>query len=130
MLSTLPELHRSFAEQLRLKFQADSRIHSLLAGGSLVHGGFDKYSDLDFIVVVDPLYYDDIMAQRFALAGTLGHLLHAFTGEHVGEPRLLICLLGGACHAESQHVTLKGISLVRPRVQTTFAKKWSSEFRL
>lgn len=70
------------------------------------------------------------MVQRFALAGTLGHLLHAFTGEHVGEPRLLICLLGGACHAESQNVTLKGITLVRPRVQMTFAKKWSSEFRL
>ena len=107
MLSTLPELHRSFAEQLRLTFQADSRIHSLLAGGSLVHGGFDKYSDLDFIVVVDPLYYDDIMAQRFALAGTLGHLLHAFTGEHVGEPRLLICLYG----PEPLHVDLKFVTL-------------------
>ncbi|MEJ3946854.1 nucleotidyltransferase domain-containing protein, partial [Campylobacter jejuni] len=83
MFSTLPDLHRSFAEQLKLKFQADSRIHSLLAGGSLVHGGFDQYSDLDFVVVVDPLYYDEIMAQRIVFAGTLGHLLHAFTGEHV-----------------------------------------------
>ncbi|ECL5250860.1 nucleotidyltransferase domain-containing protein, partial [Salmonella enterica] len=27
MLSTLPDLHRSFAEQLKLKFQSDSRIH-------------------------------------------------------------------------------------------------------
>ena len=94
MLSTLPDLHRSFAEQLKLKFQSDSRIHSLLAGGSIVHGGFYKYSDLDFIVVVDTLYYDEIMTQRRELAGTLGHLLHAFTGEHVGEPRLLICLYG------------------------------------
>ncbi len=94
MLSTLPDLHRSFAEQLKLKFQADSRIHSLLAGGSLIHGGFDIYSDLDFVVVVDPLSYDEIMAQRIEFAGTLGHLLHAFTGEHVGEPRLLICLYG------------------------------------
>ena len=41
MLNTLPDLHRSFAEQLKLKFQSDSRIHSLLAGGSIVHGGFD-----------------------------------------------------------------------------------------
>lgn len=55
MLSTLPDLHRSFAEQLKLKFQSDSRIHSLLAGGSIIHGGFDQYSDLDFIVVVDHL---------------------------------------------------------------------------
>lgn len=72
MLSTLPDLHRSFAEQLKLKFQADSRIHSLLAGGSLIHGGFDIYSDLDFVVVVDPLCYDEIMAQRIEFAGTLG----------------------------------------------------------
>ncbi|MBG0522167.1 nucleotidyltransferase domain-containing protein [Enterobacter cloacae] len=107
MLSTLPDLHRSFAEQLKLKFQADSRIHSLLAGGSLVHGGFDNYSDLDFVVVVDPLCYDEIMAQRIEFAGTLGHLLHAFTGEHVGEPRLLICLYG----AELLHVDLKFVTL-------------------
>ena len=107
MLSTLPDLHRSFAEQLKLKFQADSRIHSLLAGGSLVHGGFDQYSDLDFVVVVDPLYYDEIMAQRIVFAGTLGHLLHAFTGEHVGEPRLL-------SHAESRSPGLKDFGLFRP----------------
>lgn len=82
-------------------------IHSLLAGGSLVHGGFDQYSDLNFVVVVDPLYYDEIMAQRIVFAGTLGHLLHAFTGEHVGEPRLL-------SHAESRSPGLKGFGLFRP----------------
>ena len=41
MLNTLPDLHRSFAEQLKLKLQSDSRIHSLLAGGSFIHGGVD-----------------------------------------------------------------------------------------
>lgn len=107
MLNTLPDLHKSFAEQLKLKFQSDSRIHSLLAGGSIVHGGFDKYSDLDFVVVVDTLHYDEIMTQRRELAGTLGHLLHAFTGEHVGEPRLLICLYG----PELLHVDLKFVTL-------------------
>ncbi|GAA1803916.1 hypothetical protein GCM10009795_056660 [Nocardioides hankookensis] len=55
MLNTLPDLHRSFAEQLKLKLQSDSRIHSFLAGGSFIHGGFDQYSDLDFVVVIDPL---------------------------------------------------------------------------
>lgn len=28
MLSTLPDLHRSFAEQLKLNVQSDARIHS------------------------------------------------------------------------------------------------------
>lgn len=58
-------------------------------------------------MVIDPLYYDEIMAQRMAFAGTLGHLLHAFTGEHVGEPRLLICLFG----PQLLHVDLKFITL-------------------
>ena len=57
--------------------------------------------------MVDPLYYDEIMAQRIVFAGTLGHLLHAFTGEHVGEPRLLICLYG----PELLHVELKFVTL-------------------
>lgn len=57
--------------------------------------------------MVDPLYYDEIMAQRIVFAGTLGHLLHAFTGEHVGEPRLLICLYG----PELLHVDLKFVTL-------------------
>ena len=47
------------------------------------------------------------MAQRIVFAGTLGHLLHAFTGEHVGEPRLLICLYG----PELLHVDLKFVTL-------------------
>ncbi|EPO4109819.1 fimbrial protein [Enterobacter cloacae] len=47
------------------------------------------------------------MAQRIEFAGTLGHLLHAFTGEHVGEPRLLICLYG----PELLHVDLKFVTL-------------------
>lgn len=47
--------------------------------------GFDKYSDMDFIIVVDPIFYDEIIAQRRLLGGTPGHLLHAFTKEHVRE---------------------------------------------
>lgn len=107
MLSTLPGLHRSFAEQLICKLQHDPRFHSLMAGGSIVHGEFDTHSDLDFVVVVDTPCYDEIMAQRRMFAETLGHLLHAFTGEHVGEPRLLICLYG----PELLHVDLKFVTL-------------------
>ncbi|WP_411546128.1 formate dehydrogenase accessory protein FdhE [Klebsiella pneumoniae] len=66
--NTLPDLHRSFAEQLKLKLQSDSRIHSLLAGlkpemsgpARLSMAGLINTSDLDFVVVIDPLYYDEI----------------------------------------------------------------------
>jgi len=47
------------------------------------------------------------MSERKEIAASLGHMLAAFTGEHVGEPRLLICL-----YAEPLlHVDLKFVSL-------------------
>lgn len=55
---------------IRLCIQSDSQIHSHFSGGSIFHGGFDKYYDLDFIIVVDPIYYDEIKAQRRVLGGS------------------------------------------------------------
>lgn len=46
------------------------------------------------------------MASRFQFAQRIGVLLSAFTGEHVGEPRLLICLYG----PELLHVDLKFVT--------------------
>jgi hypothetical protein len=54
----------------------------------------DDYSDLDLLVVVAPPALPEIHRRRRELAAKLGPLLAAFTGEHVGEPRLLICLYG------------------------------------
>ncbi|CAI6033668.1 oxalate:formate antiporter [Cohnella sp. JJ-181] len=64
----------------------------LLSGGSMLDGTMDEYSDLDLILVYDPDYRDDVMTGRIHIASGLGHLLSGFTGEHVGEPRLVICL--------------------------------------
>ncbi len=66
----------------------------LAAGGSFVGGGLDDYSDLDLLVLLDPTASPPDLAGRRALAEELGPLLAGFTGEHVGEPRLLICLYG------------------------------------
>jgi hypothetical protein len=52
----------------------------------------DEFSDLDLIIAVEPREYLDVMADRQTIAASLGHLVAAFTGEHVNEPRLLICL--------------------------------------
>lgn len=65
----------------------------------------DEYSDLDLIIVYDGAYRDEIMEQRLRIAEGLGRLLAGFTGEHVGEPRLLICLYGPS----PLHVDLKFI---------------------
>ena len=48
-----------------------------------------------------------MLDDRPRIAGSLGPLLAAFTGEHVGEPRVLICLYGPPL----LHVDLKFVSL-------------------
>lgn len=68
---------------------ADQRIEALLGMGSLATGGFDPQSDFDFVVVGEIPAGD-----RRAFADRMGSLLAAFTGEHVGDPNLLICLYG------------------------------------
>lgn len=87
-------IHRRFVDAVIDNLSADNRFTGLLAGGSLLHGGFDAFSDLDLILVVTDHAYDAVMADRQALAAQFGDLHAAFTGEHVGEPRLLICLYG------------------------------------
>ncbi len=92
MSQSIPEPHSSFLAAMRKAVEQDSRFLALLAGGSYVRGGFDEYSDLDFVLVVNASNYTEVMASRTEFAAGLGELVSAFTGEHVGEPRLLICL--------------------------------------
>ncbi|MCV9934750.1 hypothetical protein OIU35_00095 [Boseaceae bacterium BT-24-1] len=103
MPSTLPHAHAEFLERARNATARDERFSALLIGGSYIHGGLDEHSDLDFVVVVEDDRYADVMASRMTFADTLADLVSAFTGEHVGEPRLLICLYGSPL----LHVDLK-----------------------
>ena len=105
--SDLPALHAAFLKGALPRLQADERIVAVAAGGSFLTGGMDEYSDLDLVIAVSPAAVSQIMQERRELASTLGTLVAAFTGEHVGEPRLLICLYGPPL----LHVDLKFISL-------------------
>ncbi|EAP91617.1 putative plasmid-related protein [Oceanicaulis sp. HTCC2633] len=101
MTSTLPEHHQRFLDRALAVFAQEPGLAAVLGGGSLVHGGFDAWSDLDLVLVYDapPVTLND----KRALAMRLGDLVSSFTGEHVGEPRLLITLYG----PELLHVDLK-----------------------
>ncbi|OZB92410.1 nucleotidyltransferase domain-containing protein [Paenibacillus sp. XY044] len=102
------QMHEDFIIQAKEKLRQDNRIRGLLAGGSMITGIMDEYSDLDFIVVYDACYKEEIMKNRMQIAEKLGHLLSAFTGEHVGEPRLLICLYGQPLlHVDLKFVTIQ-----------------------
>jgi len=90
--NTIPEPHRKFLQRLIELLSEDTRIVGVAAGGSYLTNSMDEFSDLDLIIAVEPREYLDVMADRQTIAASLGHLVAAFTGEHVNEPRLLICL--------------------------------------
>lgn len=99
--------------------RADARIEAILGAGSLLDGAFDAHSDLDLVVVVRADAYTDVLAARRAIAAEAGPLLAAFTGEHVGEPRLLICLYGPPLvHVDLKFVTVDALDAMveRPRL--------------
>ena len=80
-----------FARHAKNIFEKQEAITGLAIGGSWINNELDEYSDLDLLVITREKITDD-KNKMFGYAKLLGHFLSGFTGEHVGEPRLLICL--------------------------------------
>lgn len=99
--------HLSFLSRAVPLLASDARILAVGAVGSYLANTLDEFSDLDLVVVVDPAHEASVSADRQHIAGALGSLLASFTGEHVGEPRLLICLYDEPL----LHVDLKFVAL-------------------
>jgi hypothetical protein len=74
--------------------RADPRVVGLAAGGSAAVGPMDEFSDLDLIVVCRDEDHPGLLRDAPVFAASLGPLLSSFTGEHVREPRLFLCLFG------------------------------------
>jgi len=84
-------IQQEFAKKAKEILQADQAVIGLAAGGSWITAEMDEFSDLDLVLVTR----EKIAGNKELMldyANRLGTLLSAFTGEHVGEPRLLICL--------------------------------------
>jgi len=111
----MPDRHREFLAGALPVFRTLAALSGLAAGGSFISNRLDRYSDLDLVVVVAAESSPLAGADREAIAARLGPLLAAFTGEHVGEPRLLICLYGPPL----LHVDLKFLppGELNPRVE-------------
>ena len=111
----MPDRHRAFLAGALTVLRTLPSLSGIAAGGSFISGRLDDYSDLDIVVVVRehaaPLGGTD----REQIAASIGPLLSAFTGEHVNEPRLLICLYGPPL----LHVDLKFLpaTQLNPRVE-------------
>lgn len=88
----LPEPHSRFVRAAVEELKKDLRIVGVAIGGSALTGEADEFSDVDLVIAIEPTAFEEVMADRRSIAERLGPLLSAFAGDHVGEPRLLICL--------------------------------------
>lgn len=89
-----PSLQRRFLSDALPRIQRDGRVTGVAVAGSLAGGYPDIYSDVDLIVVIDDEAFESVMKERLTLIGSWAPLVVGFTGEHVGEPRLIITLVG------------------------------------
>ncbi|MGL6260828.1 oxalate:formate antiporter [Vibrio sp. WXL210] len=105
---SLPISHQEVLEHIVSVLSQDPRICGIGCSGSFASDSMDQYSDLDFVIAVNPEDYAEVMAQRFDILNQFEDLLAAFTGEHVGEPRLIISLFAAN---EPVHVDFKFVSL-------------------
>ena len=96
-----------FANRARTILETNEDVVGLAVGGSWLTNQIDEYSDLDLILVTKNKISSD-KNQMLDVARQLGNLLAGFTGEHVGEPRVLICLYDDPLlHVDLKFVTLE-----------------------
>ncbi|ELI0633615.1 aminoglycoside 6-adenylyltransferase [Vibrio harveyi] len=106
--STLPQAHEQLLKKILAVFTADQRILGIGASGSYASDSMDKYSDLDLVIAINPDDVESVMTERFALIDKVEGQVAAFTGEHVGEPRLVIAIYApDAIHVDFKFVALQ-----------------------
>ena len=99
-------IQQQFVNKAVATIKKDDNIIGLAVGGSWLTNELDEYSDLDLTLVTKEKVSDD-PAKMLNYAVSFGKLLSGFTGEHVGEPRLLICLYDDPLlHVDIKFLTL------------------------
>ena len=100
-------IQQQFAERAAAIVLEDTAAIGLAAAGSWLNNELDEFSDLDLILVTKHKVSGD-KKRMLNWASRFGNLLSAFTGEHVGEPRLLICLYDDPLlHVDIKFLTLE-----------------------
>jgi len=100
-------IQQLFAEQAVNAIKNIPGVLGLAIGGSWITHEIDEYSDLDMVLVTETRITDN-KDKMLTFANKLGTLISAFTGEHVGEPRVLICLYDNPLlHVDIKFITLE-----------------------
>jgi len=100
-------IQREFANKAKTILEPDDNVVGLAVAGSWLTNEIDEFSDLDLILVTkQKISHDKNLMLDYAKR--LGDFLSGFTGEHVGEPRVLICLYDNPLlHVDIKFVTLE-----------------------
>ncbi|MDN3657899.1 aminoglycoside 6-adenylyltransferase [Ferruginibacter paludis] len=100
-------LQVDFANRVKKILKTDNSVIGLAVAGSWLTDELDEFSDLDLIVVAKEKISAD-KNKMLGYASQFGDLLTGFTGEHVGEPRVLICLYDNPLlHVDIKFLTLE-----------------------
>lgn len=100
-------IQKEFADRAIEILKDDKNVIGLAVAGSWLTNEIDEFSDLDLILVTQTKLSDD-KQKMLKYAKRLGQLLSGFTGEHVGEPRVLICLYDNPLlHVDIKFLTLE-----------------------
>jgi len=100
-------IQKDFAYMAAEIVSNDPNVVGLAVAGSWITNELDEYSDLDLILVTKEKVSND-KEKMIAYAKTFGNFISGFTGEHVGEPRLLICLYDDPLlHVDIKFLTLE-----------------------
>jgi len=100
-------IQEEFANRAKTILEKDDNVIGLAVAGSWLTNEMDEFSDLDLIVVTQQKVSGDknLMIEH---AKKLGEFLSGFTGEHVGEPRVLICLYNNPLlHVDIKFLTIE-----------------------
>jgi hypothetical protein len=97
---------QAFAAHAAIIAEDDLSIEGLAVAGSWLTRELDEFSDLDLLLITSEKVGGN-KTKMIGYANKFGNLLNAFTGEHVGEPRLLICLYNNPLlHVDIKFVTV------------------------
>ena len=110
-------IQQEFIDRVKQELKDDKSTIGIAIGGSWLTNEIDEYSDIDLIAVTKEKLSDSIV-KMLSYAKRFGDLLSGFSGEHVGEPRLLICLYNNPL----LHVDIKFLTLdeIHPSVEIPF----------
>lgn len=96
-----------FANQAKLVLEQNQNVIGLAVAGSWLTNELDEFSDVDLILITKEKISAD-KDKMIAYAKSIGNFISGFTGEHVGEPRVLICLYDNPLiHVDIKFITLE-----------------------